>query len=322
MQSTVAENRIIKTVPTARPAETVAEAEAMLLKRTKEFETINYIYILDKEDKLVGVISVKEIFRASKSATIQTLMETKIISAHPHTHQEKVANLALRHNLKAIPVVDKENNFLGVVPSDVILQILHEEHGEDVMRSAGIIISGNKEEKNIISAAPVVYLKKRMPWLMVGLGGGVAAAFLIGGFENALKEMLTLAAFTPALVYIADAVGSQTQTIFIRSLAIDHSMGIRKYILREIMVGIMIALILSLSIMAIAYAWWEPPILGLILGLSFFTTILTAIAVALFLPWLFLRIKIDPAIASGPFATIIRDVLSLIIYFNVASLLI
>lgn len=312
---------MVQTVPTARPENTVAEAERLLLQRTKEFETINYIYVTDEENRLVGVMSVKEVFRAPKNSRVKDLMGTKLVTVHHRTHQERIANLALKHNLKAIPVVDKDGRFLGVVPSDVILQILHEEHGEDVMRSAGIMISEN-QARDIISAPAFSYFKKRIPWLGVGLAGGVTAAFMVGTFEEAIRELLTLAAFIPAIVYMADAVGSQTQTIFIRSLAIDHAIGIKKYVMREIIVGLAIASSLGLAIYAISFLWWEPALLGAILGISFFTTIVVAITVALFLPWVFLRIKIDPAIASGPFATVIRDILSLMIYFGVASAMI
>lgn len=320
-KTNTAGNRMVRTVPTAQPNETVAGAEQLLLRRAKEFETINYIYVTDEKRRLVGVISIKEIFRAPKNSAVRDLMKTKLVTVHSGTHQEKVANYALSYNLKAIPVTDKENRFLGVVPSDVILKILHEEHGEDVLRSAGVLISRN-QTKDIISASAVLYFIKRVPWLAVGLAGGVAAAFMVGAFEGAIREMLTLAAFIPAIVYMADAVGAQTQTIFIRSLAIDHSLGIKKYIIREIIVGIAIALLFSLLISTVSFFWWKPSLLSAILGVSFFITIIAAIASALFLPLVFLRTKIDPAIASGPFATVIRDIFSIIIYFGVASVMI
>ncbi len=320
MKPQVIQNKMVQAFPTAKPKETVLEVEAMLVRHAKEFETINYIYVIDEDNRLIGTLSIKEIFSAPKNTVVETLMNTKIITAHFGTHQEKIANLALRHNLKAIPIVDKENKLLGIIPSDAIFRILHEEHNEDILRSAGVLISEN-QANDIISSSIFINFKKRMPWLIVGLGGGVLAAFMVSIFENTMKEILVLTAFIPAIVYMADAVGSQTQTIFIRSLAIEHSMGIRKFINREIVVGIAMALVLSIAIAVISFIWWSPPILGLILGLSFFATILTAVAIAILLPLFFIRIKIDPAIASGPFATVIRDILSLVIYFGIASML-
>ena len=148
--------------------------------------------------------------------------------------------------------MDKENRLLGIIPSDVILKILHEEHGEDILRSAGVLISKD-QTKDIISGSMTSYFIKRIPWLIVGLAGGVSAAFIVGSFEEAIREMLILAAFIPAIVYMADAVGAQTATIFIRSLAIDGSMGIKKYVIREILVGTAIALFLGILISIISF---------------------------------------------------------------------
>ncbi len=292
MQKNIAENRMIKTVPTVRPDETVGEVERLLLRRTREFETINYIYVTDEENHLLGTISIKELFLNSKDIRVGDLMKTKVVTAHQGVHQEKIANLALDHNLKAIPIVDKENRLLGVIPSDVILKILHEEHSEDVLRSAGLLVSKG-QAKDLASSSLASYFLKRIPWLIVGLAGGVAVAFIVGGFEDAIKEMLTLAAFIPAVVYIADAVGAQTGTIFIRSLAVENQMEIRRYVIREITVGLAIALSLSILISLVSVLWWSPAILGLILGVSFFATIMAAVSVALLMPWIFLRIKIS-----------------------------
>lgn len=321
MNPNIVGNRMVKTVPTVKSNETIAEVERLLIKRAKEFETINYIYVTDEKNRLIGVISLKEVFRAPKNLAVRDLMETKLVTVCFGTRSEKVANLALKHNLKAVPVTDKDSHLLGVVPSDIILKILHEEHGEDIMRFAGVVVSKN-QAKDIISASTILYICKRVPWLVVGLAGGVAAAFMVNVFEGAIREMLTLAAFIPAIAYMADAVGSQTQTIFIRSMAIDHSLGMKKYITREMIAGLAIATFLSLLISTVSFIWWKPLLLGVILGISFFVTIITAIAVAILLPWIFLRAKIDPAIASGPFATVIRDILSLMVYLGVASIMI
>ncbi len=321
MKALTAGNRMIKMFPNAKPDDTVGEIEKLLVRDAKKFETINYIYVTDNENHLVGVVSLKEIFRANKKFALGDLMQTKLVKVHLGVHQEKVANLAIKHNLKAIPVTDKDDHLLGVVPSDVILQILHEEHSEDLLRSAGVVISGDPA-KSIISASPLIYFNKRIPWLVLGLLGGVLVASILGAFEDAIKEMLTLAAFIPAIVYMSDAVGSQSQTIFIRSLAIDPVMGIKKYLIREITTGTAIALFLSLLIGAISFIWWEPKILAIILGVSFFITIIASIAVALLIPWIFMRTKIDPAIATGPLATVVRDILGITIYFTVASVMI
>ena len=209
---------------------------------------------------------------------------------------------------------------LGVIPSDVILNILHNENIEDVLRFAGV----NKLKDpavSIIKASAAIHFRKRLPWLILGLFGGIVAALVIGFFEEALRVHLALAAFIPAVVYMADAVGSQTQIIFVRSLALNHKLNLKKYIWREARVNLFLALVLGVIISIVSLLWWKSSLLGIILGVSIFLTILTAMAVAIFLPWLFSKFKYDPAIASGPFATVIRDILSLLIYFGIAQVM-
>ena len=306
-------------VPIAQDNATIADIENLLLKEAKNLETINYIYIVNSEKKLTGVISIKEVFCLPKTTSVSQVMKKELVKVRPRTDQERVAMLAIRHNLKAIPVVDIENKFLGAVPSDVILNILHQENIEDVLRSAGVHSFGDPA-KYLITAPPIFHFKKRLPWLTVGTFGGFAAAILISAFERILQELLILAAFIPAVVYMADAVGAQAQMIFVRSLVIDQNLNFKKYFQREIIVSILLAVTLALAISLLTFVWQKSLILSLILGLSFFLTIIIAATTAILLPWIFYKLRYDPAIASGPLATIIRDVLSIIIYFAVASL--
>lgn len=308
-------------VPVIEADATIGDAKKILEQTTKNLETINYIYVLNKKQRLLGVISVKEIFRLPLKTRIKSIMKTDLVSVRPSTDQERVALLALRHNLKAIPVIDKECRFLGVVPSDVILKILHTENIEDILRFSGVHVAEEDSALAIIGATARVHIKKRLPWLVLGLFGGVIAAFVVEFFEGALREQLLLAAFIPAVVYMADAAGAQSQTIFIRSLALENKLNLKFYVGREIKVSLSIALILGVLIAGIIWFGWQEALLGVILGFSIFATILIATAIAIILPWFFVRFKCDPAVASGPFATTIRDIASLIIYFSIAYLL-
>ncbi len=306
---------MVSKVPVIHPGATIAGVERLLLEKTKKLETINYIYVVDREDKLLGVLSVKEVFRAPKETPVEKIMTTKLITARPHTDQERIALLAIEHSIKEVPVVDHEDRFLGVVPDDVILNVLHQENIEDVLRFAGI----HDPTKETIKADAATLIRKRLPWLLVGLLGGLIAVWVVNFFEQTLEVQIILASFIPAIVYMADAVGTQTQTIFIRTLAIDRHLKILSYLGREIKVGLGISVFMSVLMGILAYLFWEPNVIALILGFSFLATIMVAIGVAVFLPWFFTKLKIDPAIASGPFATIIRDILSLFIYFWIAT---
>lgn len=316
--SETAGRKMIKNIPLAFSEEKICDVKKRIFEKAKEFETLNYIYVIDNEDKLLGVLSLKKIFQESLETKIGDLMIKEIVKVHPYTDQEKVAILALKYNLKAIPVVDKENFFLGVVSSDVILDILHSEHVEDFLKSAGIHSSLTKTNKGSV----LFLTRTRIPWLVLGLFGGIGAAQIVNFFETPLKAHFMLAAFIPLIVYIADAVGTQTETLFIRNLVFDFHLEIKKYFFREIRVSILLALILSTLLFLFSLIVLSIPyFISLILGISLFFTVLSAISIGILVPFLLQKLKRDPAVGAGPFGTILRDILSLMIYFLVASLM-
>jgi magnesium transporter len=149
--------------------------------------------------------------------------------------------------------------------------------------------------------------------------GGMLATAVINSFEHALEREIALAFFIPVIVYMSDAVGTQTETIFIRSLSLE-SLDIRKYILREGVIGLALASILSILIFIFTMVYIQSINVAAIVGLAMLASVFTAVFIAVLIPWLFSRFKKDPAFASGPFATIIQDLLSIIIYFTVATL--
>ena len=162
--------RMISNVPTAIPEERILDIRKRLFEKAKAFETL-YIYIIDQARKLMGTLSLRDIFQKPEESKIENLMTRNVIKVRLHSDQEKVAILALRYNLKSVPVVDKENIFLGVVPSDVILEILHSEDVEDILRFAGIS-KHNTLANKIFQASPRILTKLRLPWLVFGLSGG------------------------------------------------------------------------------------------------------------------------------------------------------
>lgn len=306
---------MITKVPIVTSDTRLREVENLLIENVKNYNTINYIYVVNRNKKLKGVISIKSLFRLPKDKLVSEVMKNRLKTVRAYSDQERVAHIALKHNLKAIPVVDKSDHFLGIVPPDVILGILQNENIEDFLRYVGI----NDPSLSLIEASVSTLFKKRIPWLVFGLFGGFLSAFVVSSFREALRDQFTLAAFIPAVVYMADAVGSQSQIIFIRSLSLEQGLSLRKYITREINVVFLLSVVLSLMISIISIIGLRSPIIGVILGLSIFITVIFAMCVGILLPWLFKRFNYDPAIASDPFATAIRDISTLLIYFAIAQ---
>ncbi len=310
--------KAIQGVPVLSPESTIFDAKKLLAEKISALETINYFYVIDGEGKLIGVFSIREIYRYPDDVKVGTIMQKNFFKVLSDQHQEEAAILALKHNLKAIPVVDAHNRFMGVIPSDVILHILHAEHVEDFLRSVGIF----GQYMNLETGSSWVLAKARIPWLIFGLFGGISAASIISFFESSIESYFILAAFIPLIVYMADAVGSQTQTLFIRNLVFNAQINLKKYLLKELATGFLMASILSVLLFVLSMLLHNVPyFIGIILGTALFFTVLGSVVIGILVPGLIRKMQKDPAIGSGPLATIIRDIASLIIYFLVASAL-
>ena len=224
---------MIKEVPVVKLGETVGKVREMISKKVKSFETIDYIFVVDEENVLKGVISIKELFEVrKKNKLIEDVMKKNVVYVHPFTHQERVVYLALSHGIKMLPVVDKERHFLGVVPYDTILQIFNQETREDIFKFGGIFHRVG-QEFNTITDSTKKMVRRRIPWLLVGIVGGTIAASIVSFFEAMLSKYLVLAAFIPVLVYMSDAVGTQSETLIVRGFALDPKLSIKKWLKRE-----------------------------------------------------------------------------------------
>jgi len=308
-------------VPVVSVHATVGDIQKILSEQATSFDTINYIYLTDAQRILKGVVSIRELFGVPGNTPARTLSSKPVVTAHAYTDQERVVLLALKHGIKAVPVVDKQGSFLGVVPSDTILNVLHSENIEDVLRFAGAGTFDNPA-RDIMSTSVITHFRKRILWLIVGLVGGMVAAGVVSIFESSFAEQLVLVAFIPAVVYMADAVGSQTQMIFVRSMAVDHAFAMRSYIWREIRINLLLSSVLGVLMFLLSYLWLGLPTVSIILGISIALTIVVSMMIAIGLPWILQKCKQDPAIASGPPATVSRDILSLVIYFLVIAALV
>jgi len=313
-------SRIITAFPQVRIGEKIRDVEKMLLDKANEFDTIDYVYVVDDNSVLKGVVSIKELHASSKEASVEEVMRKKLVVAHPLTHQERLVYLALSNKIKAIPVVDREKRLLGIVPYDAILQIFNEEVREDIFKFGGIFHKVGKEYTTIKSSA-LTMVKTRLPWIIIGVLGGTITASIISSFEHVLNTLLALAAFAPVLAYLSDAVGTQSETLTVRSIALDPKLSLKSYVAREFAVALSLALACGLLLSTIAFVGWQNSTLGLIVGLSMFLSIISAVLISTGFPFLFKKANLDPAIASGPFATMISDVATVTIYFTVASIL-
>lgn len=306
---------MITNVPVVEPEATIGAVEHLLVQHSAQFASIHYIYIV-KHKKLVGVLSIKELFLQAKEAIVADVMEQKIITARVHSPQERVAYLAITHNLKAIPIVSKENHFEGVVAADTIFKILDNKAVQDILRFGGVMYSGSYD--NVFALPFLTSLKHRLPWLILGLFGGVLTAGIVKNFEDTLSQNLILAAFIPLVVYMADAVGTQMEAFIIRDLALDPKLNFGRYFFRQFIIVAGIGVISSVLLYAVSRIIHDNGIVSLVLSLALFCAILSSLITGLSIPFLFGKLRLDPANASGPVATIIQDIVSILVYFGIA----
>ncbi len=307
-------------VPVVTPTQTVASVRQLLRDRVDQFDSVNYLYCLDQNRKLLGVISIKELLAQTDQTTMRDCMNTQLVTVRPHTHQEHMMYLALKHNLKAMPVVDEQHHWLGTVTNDQLMKIIYEEAHEDMLHLAGLH-HAQAAFDNIQTLSLWQALRHRLPWLLIGVSGGLVAAGIIGVFEKTLTQHVVLAAFIPLVVYVADAVGTQMEAYIIRDLATTDQLKFFRYFMKQLGVIFWIGLIASALVFIVSWLWYREPKISGVISLTLIVAIVSSVFTGLVIPYLFSRLKFDPANASGPVATILQDIISVVVYFAIAQLL-
>ena len=314
-----AARRMIIEVPIASKNETVGTALSKIENNIKKLKTIDYVYIINANKNLIGVFSFKNLLRHPRVIKIEKIMQRKLITASPGTDQEKIADLAVKHNIRAIPIIENKK-LIGVVSIEQILPILNRALREDLLHLAGIHKAHLKYE-NTLAVPLFLSVLHRIPYLLIGLLGIIIAAVFVSIFEATLQKYLILAFFIPAIVYMSDALGTQHQTLFVRDLAIlGRELNLRTYFLKQMTIGSLLAVVISGIIFLVITLFWKQPLMAFIISVSMFSALVVTSITALVITLAIDRFKLDPALGSGPVATIISDITSIVIYFAVAGI--
>lgn len=313
--SETASEHVRTVVPVVAPHTRVSELRRSLEGAT--FESATHVGVCD-DGKLVGVLRIEELLSALPEAKISDIMDEDPPAVARGVDQEKAAWKAVQHGESALAVIDDAGRFVGFIPPDRLLAVLLHEHEEDMARVSGFL----RDTSMARSASEEPISKRfwhRVPWLLLGLAGAVLAADIVGFFERALQANVMIAFFIPGIVYLADAVGTQTEALVIRGLSVGVPIG--RVLRREILTGLVIGLALALAFYPIGLWRWGGDGIVVAVGLAIFAACATASFVAMALPWILHRFGIDPAFGSGPLATVIQDLLSIMIYLAIASTL-
>ncbi len=288
-----------------------------LRRQAEDVEKVYTIYVVDDLNKLVGVLSLKRLLFASPKTKIIDLYQGKnIISVKTSDSSEQVARVMEKYDLVSVPVVDLQNKLVGRITLDDVVDIIKEEADKDFQLASGI-------SEKIESNANVWRISRaRLPWLLIGMLGGILGAQVISGFETGITQVPALAFFIPLITAMGGNVGVQSSAIVVQSLAKGHSQfgSIFSKISKEALVALVNGLFLAGLIYGIATVF-ENATLGIVVSISLFVVIIFAAIFGTLIPLLLDRYKVDPALATGPFVTTLNDVLGLFIYFTVGMLM-
>jgi magnesium transporter len=295
---------------------TAQEAIERIRKEGRDTEAILYLYVVDAERRLRGVVPIRRLVAASPETPCAELMVRDPISVRADADQEEVAQLVHRYNLLAIPVVDDAERIVGVITVDDVIEVIHEEATEDIYRLAGL-----SEEDRVFSPARKA-VGKRLPWMLLNLAAAFLVASVIGLFERTLEELVALAFFMPVVAGMGGNSGIQALTVVTRAIAlgeIEFSTGLRA-IGKEMGVSLVIGLITGLVSGALAYLWMGSPVLGAALFASMVITLAVAGLLGAAVPLILKALGADPAVGSGVFVTTLTDVCAFSTFLGVGSL--
>lgn len=296
----------------------VGDAISLVQKRSEEKEMVFYLYITHGEGKLAGVVSLRELLMHPPQRQLKNIMNSNVISVGTDTDQEEVAHLVSQYNILAIPVVDTTYNLVGIVTVDDIIDVIREEATEDFLQMAG---AGKDREILLKSTKENALL--RAPWLFASWVGGIMAMIIIGAFEKELTKVLALAAFIPIVMGMGGNIATQSSTIIVRGIATGriNMNEFIKVVFKEMRVGIILGVLYGAFLGIVTFfSYSDPPLLGLVVGISIFSCMVMSATIGAFIPLILKRFDIDAAIATGPFVTTSIDIVGVLVYFWVAKL--
>jgi magnesium transporter len=306
---------VTSNVPRTAPADRVSDVWARLLG--VRLDSVDDLVVLEG-DRIVGMVRMEDLLAAGGETLMAEIMDPDPPIVLPGTDREVAAAKAVDHGERSLAVVDESGRFTGLIPATKMLSVLLEEHTDDLARLGGFI-RGSAAARTATEEPIHKRYANRLPWLILGLIGSGLAALIVAGYEEQLRANVSLAFFLPGIVYLADAVGTQTETLIIRGLSVGVSM--RATLVREIVTGSAIGATLALVFLPIGLLTLEPAVVAVV-ALSLFSACTVATSIATALPALLSKMGLDPAYGSGPLATVVQDLLSIVIYFAVASALI
>ncbi|MEM0950834.1 MAG: magnesium transporter [Cyanobacteria bacterium P01_H01_bin.74] len=303
---------------------TVADA-FQLIRQAQEKDFIYYIYLVDALDKLIGVVSLKQLFLVSERLALSQVAEFDVKSLLLTFDQEFVATVFRKYyNLLSMPVTDSDNVICGIITIDDILSVIEEETSEDIYKASGISIEVT-DERGLLVGSEFRAFRARFPFLSIALGGQFLTATIIAHYSQTVASAVIAISFLPLLTGLSGSIGSQSETITVRGLALNmiDDNNIITMLAREIRVAFIIAVFFALIVGGLTYGFYQNPYLSLLLASWIVVSQCVFAGIGMFIPYGLKRFfKVDPAGMGGPFITTVSDILTFLLYLSVVTVLV
>ena len=294
---------------------TVQQAMEFLRQYYADEHDLYYLYVLDRYQCLVGVVSLRSLVLAEPQQTLGEIMAEDVMSVAPETDQEEVARLLARYNLLALPVIDERRRMLGIVTVDDVVDVIEEEATEDIYRLAQV-----GEDSEIFSPIPQT-IRNRLPWLSINMVTAFLSSTVVALFAGTIGQVAILAALMPIVAAQGGNAGNQTMTIVVRSLGLGE-ISVRdawRVLGHEIRVGILHGILLGVMVATISLIWLGNPYLSLIIGMAMLGNLFVASLVGVLVPMTLSRLGLDPALGSSMFVTATTDILGFTLFLGLAT---
>ncbi len=300
---------------------TVGKAMELIRKTGIDKETIYTCYVVDSRKKLVGVVSLRNLLLSNDEEKVSDIMEDDVIFVRTLDDQEDTANIFKKYNLIALPVVDNEQRLVGIITVDDIVDVIEEENTEDIEKMSALLPS----EDQYLKTSVFTLSKNRIIWLLVLMISGTLSSAIISGYNSVLSSSVILAAFLPILMDTGGNAGSQASTLIIRGMAIGEieMSDVLSVVWKELRVGAICGVVLGfVNFIRILVLGGTPMAVNITVSISLAITVVVSKTIGCMLPMLAKKLKFDPAIMAGPLITTVVDSVSLVIFFNVAKILV
>lgn len=296
--------------------DSTAQEAIRRLQHATDAEMVFYIYVTDKEDHLVGVLSLRQLLTVPPATPLKNIMTRDVMSVTVGMDQEEVARQVARYNLLAIPVVEKDNALVGIITVDDVVDVIREEATEDMLKMAGAA-----EEDAWLKSSSLEAARRRLPWLFTNLVGSLVSGAILWFFRYTIQEVVAIVSFIPVIAAMGGNVGLQSSTLIIRGLATGgiELTDVWKVFFREVRTGLLLGTACGLILTIVGGLWHGQGFLGMVVGLSLIIAFFVSTSMATIMPIVLKRFGIDPAVAAGPFVTTANDITGIAIYLTLAT---